>query len=316
MELFTEQEAAEAFGVELEQREEGGEAQEQGGDPLEGGAAAEGAETPPDGPESGQEGQEGGAQGQDDPEAGESLRREQSPEERRVWADRRHRWDAEEAARANAEQQRRDQIFAELFAGQTNPLTGRPITTEAEYRAYQAEQARRDQTAQLQQAGIDPAAIEGIVDQKMAPMQQQLMAAQMENARRAAEAANEKAQSFISAALKNISAEYPEIKTLEDIAAMPTAERFNELVQKGVSLEDAFFLANRKDLQQRSVAAAKAAAVRGAASRSHLNPVDSSGGKAVEVPAAAKASFREMFPDATEAEIQKEYAAYLKEMGR
>lgn len=312
--VFTEQEAAEAFGVEVEEHDEGGAAQESGGDPSEGGGTAEGAETLPGGAENDRDGQEGGTQGQDGQGDEEGQRREQSPEERHQQAAARRA--REEEARANAEQQRRDQIFTEMFAGQINPYTGRPITTEAEFRAYQAEQARQNQTAQLQKAGIDPATIEGIVDQKMAPMQQQLMAAQMENARRAAEAANEKAQSVISAALKNISAEYPEIKTLEDIAAMPTAERFNELVQKGVSLEDAFFLANRKDMQQRSVAAAKAAAVRGAASRNHLNPVDGSDGKAVEVPAAARASFREMFPGATEAEIEKEYAAYLKELGR
>ena len=311
---FTEQEAAEAFGVEVEEHDEGGAAQEPGGDPSEGGGAAEGAETSPDGAETAQDGREDGAQGQDGQGDEEGQRREQSPEERHQQAAARRA--REEAAREKAAQARVDSAFEEMFRGQVNPYTGRPITTEAEYRAYQAEQARQNQTAQLQKAGIDPATIEGIVDQKMAPMQQQLMAAQMENARRAAAAANEKAQSVISASLKNISAEYPEIKTLEDIAAMPTAERFNDLVQKGVSLEDAFFLANRKDMQQRSVAAAKAAAVRGAASRSHLNPVDSSDGKTVEVPASAKASFREMFPGATEAEIEKEYAAYLKELGR
>lgn len=235
-----------------------------------------------------------------------------SPEERHRQAEARRAREAQE--RQAAEQMRRDQIFAEMFAGQTNPYTGKPITTEAEFRAYQAEKASREQAQQLQQAGIQPETIRGIVDQQLGPVREQLMRAQMQAAQERARAVNQQAQEAIGAFVKGLSAEWPEIKSMDDIAAMPTAEEFNGYVQMGLSLDKAFYLANRKEIEARKIAAAKTAAIHGVAGKQHLNPVPAGGGsEPVEVPADMRDAYLEMMPGATDAEIKAAYIKFLKD---
>jgi len=304
---FSEQEIAEEFGVELPQQEEEVQKSQQEGEA----GTSEGQEQPAtEEPEGGQdpESQEPGVQ------APEALPEMSAEERHRQAAARRAR---EEQARVAAEQARVDKIYADMFAGQVSPYTGRPITTEAEYRAYLAERDRRQQAEQLQKAGIDPAAIRGIVDQELAPMREKLRQAELAAMQERARAVNAKAQEAISASLRNISAMDPSVKSLEDIAALPTAPRFNELVQRGVGLEDAFYLANRQAIDTRRAAAAKAAALNGAANRRHLDPVQAGSGKLpVEVPAEQAELFREMMPNASDEEIRTAYAAYLKDLGK
>lgn len=242
-----------------------------------------------------------------------ARRQEMSPEERHRQAEaRRAREDQE---RRQAEQRRVDKVYEDMFAGQVNPYTGKPITTEAEYRAYQAEKAKQEQNQQLRKAGITPETIQSIVDQQLGPIKEQVMRANMQAAQEMARAANEQAQEVIGTFVKGLSTEWPEIKSMEDIAAMPTAQEFNEYVQLGLPLNKAFYLANCKEIEARKIAAAKAAALNGVAGKSHLNPLPAGGGsEPVEVPAAMRDSYREIMPDATDEEIRKAYAKYLKDI--
>ena len=314
MEYPTEQEYAEAFGVEPE--ETGAESPQDGSGTQEGQGDAPAAETAADGNGEAGEGEEDGAGGGD--AAAEGADGQQTRETETMSPEERHRQAAarrarEEQARAAAEQARVDQVYAEMFAGQTNPYTGQPIRTEAEYRAYITERDQRQQTAQLRQAGIDPKTIQGIVNQQLAPLQQRLQVAEMSAMQEKARMASARAQEAISRALTNISAMDPDVKTMEDIARMPTAPRFNELVQKGIGMEDAFYLANRQAIDTRRAAAAKAATINRMANRSHLNPTRAPGAKLpVEVPREVVEAYRYMMPDATDAEIQKAYAAELE----
>lgn len=223
-------------------------------------------------------------------------------------------------------QESRDKIYADIFAGQVNPFTGKPITSEADYNAWRAEKARRDlqqqrrQTEQqLSQAGLPADALRQIISQEVEhhPAVQQARQATMQAAAQAARAAQERANAAIQKSLAAIGAEFPDIKSLDDIARMPTAPRFNELVQKGLGLEDAFFLANRQELDQRRRAASRQAAISAAQSKVHLNAgVAGETADAVDVPADMAESYREMMPGATDAQIRKAYASYLKSIGR
>lgn len=317
MEDFTEQDVAEELGVQVEEHD-GGAAGEEHPEPA--GGAGDGQENAA---QDGQEPREGDGEVSQagEPHDGDGGRQaQQTPEERRQWAERRRAWEAEDrarrAAQESAAQARVDQAYADMFRGQVNPFTNKPITSEAEFRAYQAERQRRDREQELQSAGIAPETIRSMVEQEMAPFRQQMEAAKMAAVQARAREVRAAAQKSIEASLKNISAVDPSIRTMEDIAAMPTAARFNELVQKGIGMEDAFWLANRKEIEGRKVAAATAAARTNAASRSHLNPVKPGSGKApVEVPADQAEMFREMMPDATDEEIRTAYAGYLKDLG-
>ena len=299
---------AEAFGVEM--AEEGQTAEQEGAEAA--GAQPQDIETAPETGTESPVSAENGADGQGPQEGGEGAQSVQSPEERhRQAAARRAR---EEQARQAAEQARIDQVYADMFRGQTNPYTGRPITSEAEFRAYEAEKARRNREGQLERAGVQPDAIRQIVDESLQPMKMQMERIRLNNIQERARIATQKAEAAIQSAMKNITAMDPTIKTMEDIAAMPTAQRFNQLVRMGNSLEDAFWLANREALVEKRVAAAKTAARTQAAGKRHLDPVGAADGReAVRVPEGVRDAYRRIMPNATDEEIQREYGAFVQE---
>ena len=232
----------------------------------------------------------------------------------------------EEAARQTALQASRDKIYADIFAGQVNPFTGKPITSEADYKAWLTEKNRRDtqqQRAQMERklsdAGLPADALRQIISQEVEhhPAVQQARQATMQAALQSARAVRQRADAAIRKSLAAIGAEFPEIRTLDDIARMPTAGRFNDLVQKGIGMEDAFYLANRQELDQRRRAASRQAAISAAQSKAHLSAgVAGETADAVDVPADMAESYREMMPGATDAQIRKAYASYLKSIGK
>ena len=323
MEL-TREDYAEAFGLSDEERA-AWEAQEGAGggqDTQEG--AGTGADTQ-DGPEGRQEPQEEpeGARDTGDTEEGGGAqegaeqRREMPPEERHRQAEARRARERAgmERAAQEAAQARVDEAYRTMFAGQTNPYTGQPIRSEADYRAWQAEKQRRDSEEQLRAAGIDPATIQGAVDRQVQPLRQELEMARMETMRERARRAQDAAQVTIRQQLELITRLDPNVKSMEDIAAMPTAEAFRGYVAKGLGLEEAFYMANRKAIEERKLTAARAAGVSAAASKGHLAPVGGGGqAETVEVPAEQRALYRELMPDATDTEILAAYKQYLQGM--
>lgn len=242
-----------------------------------------------------------------------------SPPTAQQSAEERHRQAAARRAREQQQQEEDrqkavDAVYAELLGGQINPFTGKPITTQAEYRAYVQMKDQQANTAALQKAGIDPQVIQQMVQQQLAPMQQQMQAAQAREAQAVAANYNRETDAMIAAAVKEIAAKYdPSIKSISDIEAMPTAQRFLELAQKGNTLEDAFYLANREEIDKRRAQAAYRRGVEQSANRQHLSHTPAaSGGEPVKVPADVARMYREVTPGMTDAEIAADYAAYLK----
>lgn len=316
MEL-TREDYAEAFGVELPAEGQQTQTTENGAQSPQEGQTGEGTLGDAGGSENAAQGttEPGTAENGGDAAGNGQQRTEMSTEERhRQAAARRAR---EDEARQAAEQMRRDQIYADLFRGQVSPYTGKPITTEAEFKEYQAEKTRRDQAAQLQRAGIEQGTIQDIVRQEMAPVQENLQKMQMNAMMDRAKQVQAAAEREIESQLKLVAVLDPSIKSLDDIVAMPTGQAFSAYVEKGLTIEEAFRLANGKEIEARKIAAAQAAARNQTAGKGHLDPVQSSGGpEPVEVPAAAKAAYLEMMPGATDAEIRAAYAKYLKETKR
>ena len=312
------EEYMEIFGLTAEEMETAGEGPESlptGGAESDGG----GSKSPVPGGD--------GASGPEDPEepdggAGETGGGEETPESAPPGGG------AElDIARRQAEQARVDQIYAEIFAGQVSPFTGQPIRTEADFLAWKQEKGRRDAEAfrqnaqqQLQQAGVPADALKLLIDQSVEahPAVRQAQQITEQAALERARVVEQQAKTVIAESLKTITAEFPEVKSLDDIARMPTAGRFNALVQQGIGLEDAFFLANRESIVQKQRAAARQAAVTAAQSKAGLNAGIGKGanGQALEVPADMVEAYREMMPDASMDEIRTEYAKYLKAGGR
>lgn len=283
-----------------EEQEGGGEPTTPPGTPMDGGGA---------------EGTEGGAE----PATPAPTEEGTGTENQVQSAEERHRQAALRRAREKQEwqnktQQAVDAAYAKLLGGQLNPFTGKPITTQAEYEAYEAMKAQQSTNDALQKAGIDPKVIQQLVQQEVAPMKQQMQAEQVK--RHAADASefNRRVEAARAQAAKNIATLYdPSIKSFDDILAMPTVGRFSELLQKGNSFEDSFYLANREAIDKRRAEAAYRKGADAGASRQHLSPKPAaSGAEPVIVPADVARNYREVTPGMTDAEIAKEYAAYLK----
>lgn len=224
-------------------------------------------------------------------------------------------WERQQISRAA--QSRVDQVYQDLFAGQTNPYTGEPIRTEEDYQRYQQQHQEEEEADELRQSGISPERFQEMIDRRLAqhPAMLQAQRITMEAAAAQARAAQEAAQRTIAEGLAEISAEWPEIQSLEDIAALPTSGRFDELIRKGLGLVDAFYLANRETFRQREMAAARQAGVNAARGKSHLHQnITPSGADALDVPPEMVRSYRAIMPDATEAEIRAAYRKYLKDL--
>lgn len=257
---------------------------------------------------------EGGAE--DGSAPAEETAREQDPETRRrqAYGRRQREEEARRQASEAAAQARVDRIYADMFQGQNNPYTGQPIRSEADYRAYQEADRQARRTAQLQQAGIDPETVRGMVDEAVRPLRQQVQRQELTAIQEQARAVNDRAQETIRQGVESIRQLYgAEVGSLEDIAAMPTGPQFNSYVQKGLSIEEAFYLANRRDIDARRLGAARQAGINRASGKGHLAGMPAAAGEAAYQPTAEeKAAYREFMPDATDAEIAKAYGAYRK----
>lgn len=265
--------------------------------------------------EGGAEGAEGGAE----PAAPAPAKEGTGTESQVQSAEERHRQAALRRAREQQEwqnktQQAVDAAYAKLLGGQINPFTGKHITTQAEYEAYEAMKAQQSTNNALQKAGIDPLLIQQMVQQEVAPMKQQMRAEQAQRYEAQAAEYNRRMEEAKEAAAKSIAALYdPSIQSFDDILAMPTVGRFNDLLQKGNSFEDSFYLANREAIDKRRAAAAYRKGADAGANRQHLSPAPAaSGAEPVIVPADVARNYREVTPGMTDEAIAKDYAAFLK----
>ena len=133
------------------------------------------------------------------------------------------------------------------------------------------------------------------------------------NTRAQAEQAKKEAQEAaarvkVDEQMKEIRSLDPTIRSMEDLAKMPTYPKFYELVKKGNTLTDAFKLANYDALTKGAAAGARQAALNAAQGKQHMGQTMTRGAGAVSVPAEVMEQYRAFNPDATEAEIRAHYA--------
>lgn len=245
--------------------------------------------------------------GDDDSADGEI---EQDQHEQQPW---KNQYNAQQAAQrrrqeeAQRVQRERDAVFAQIYHGQINPYTNKPIQSEKDYQQY-VQQYTQDQ---LQQAGVDQSVVQQAVNAD--PRVQQAAAIIQQQQAMAAQQAQQAQTQQFHAALQAIQQLDPTVKGFEDIINNPHFAEIEQRWQKGYSLEDAYYLANRIELSQKKQAAAKQQVINQATGKKHLKPTGNNGaGEDVQVPADVMAMYREMNPKATEAEIRKNYAKFMK----
>ena len=312
---LTEQDYAEAFGVELP--DEGGAADGGTQEPAENGIGAAGeegaaleqaAEADEDGGNTGEAG--GGAA-----TPGTEARQNAEERSRQAYGRRAREREAERQALTAAAQARVDAVYADLFVGQTNPYTGQPIRTEADFRAYKDARTRQEREEQMLSAGVDPTALRGMVDDAVKPLREEVQRQRLENVSAEARNVTAQAQAAIRQGLEAVRVKYDSgIQTLEDIAAMPTGAAFRSYVEKGLSIEDAFYMANREAVDKRRMEAARQAGIKQASGKRHMTPMPGAAGEAPYVATPRQREmYREINPNATDDEINAAYGEFYKQ---
>ena len=209
-------------------------------------------------------------------------------------------------------QEEADRYIDEAFkkSGLTNPYTKQPITSKAEYDEYMQKFEEEKRNRILKKAGVSEEELRDIINSspevKEARTKSEQAEAELQKFR------SERAKIDIDKCVKEISELDPTIKSISDIAALPNYPDIYGRVQRGMTLTEAFKLANFDALSNKAAAASRQAAMNAAASKAHMTGTTSRGSGAVSVPADVMAEYRAFMPDASAAEIQKHYNKYLK----
>lgn len=221
----------------------------------------------------------------------------QEPEDNRYAEFRRH---AEEEARKQAEQEVNALIASSGF---TDPYTQKPIASLQDLRAYR-EQYEQDRRKEFQEG-------HNMTDREYQAYVDGLP--EVQAARAAAQkAAAEGAKARLEQDLQEVRKLDPNVKGLEDLAQSPEYSQICGLVEKGLSLPEAYKLVHFDDLTQRTAEATRQAALNAVNGKQHLHQTTVRGDGAASIPSDVAEEYRMFMPEASEAEIQAHYNAYAK----
>lgn len=253
----------------------------------------------------------------DSPEQGEAEEQGNqplTPEQRRANAARRRQQEEQiridQAVRTavEAEQEKAAANLKDIFtrAGLKNTITGQPISTMDEFNSwYQQFTAGRLQQ-EMKSGKMTPEVLNQAISAHPVVKKAEEVIRQSEAAQKQQEESSARAK--IDAQIAEIHKLDPSINTVQDLLNMPNAKAFYAYAKKGYELKDAYYLANREQLQTAAADAAKQQALNNARGKEHLRATGNARGSgAVAVPKEDMAMFRHFNPNATEAEIQAFY---------
>lgn len=223
----------------------------------------------------------------------------QSAEDNARFAAARRRAEAQFNERIQQERQAaKDEVFRQMYEGQRDPYTDKPITSEADFQAYQ-QAYQRDK---IQQAGLDPAMIEQMIANNPVVRQAQevLDRVRMEEGERK-----------MNEAIKEISRLDPSITDVAALANHPNVAAFNARVNRGYSLVDAFVSANVDQITGKKAAAAKQQAMNNVNGKRHLNTTTgNAGGDDIVIDPQEMQMMKHAFPNLTHAQLVEKFKKY------
>ena len=243
-------------------------------------------------------------------EANSEPNAERNTEEDARFASVRRKAEADAKAKYEAQLAQANAEFKRLFGEYTNPLTGKPIESAADYIAAFEAQQRQQRDAELRAKGIDPKMIEDAINNSPIVRQAEAMNRQFMEA---------EAQRQLASDIKAIGEIDPTIKSEADLLNHPSYQKVFDLVSKnGLSLTDAYKLANYSELSAKQNAAVKQAAINQAKGKAHMEATGSghsTDDNLVEVPASTLAIYREAYPGLSDSELKLKYNEFLKKTG-
>jgi len=246
-----------------------------------------------------------GTAGENETEPAEQSVDKQTPDENAKYAAARRKAEQERdagIAKAQADAQRQlDDTIKSL--GLENPYTGKPITSKAEYDSWKRQESEEKRGSVAEAAGMSEKDFNEFVDNLP----------QVQEYKRTAEAARQQQQRMVlDEQISQIGKLDPSIKTVEDLTKREEYPAIYDNVRKGISIVDAFKLANFDKLTQSAAAASRQAAINAASSKEHLQATKAAGVGSVTVPADVKATYKALNPDMSDAEIQEHYNRFHK----
>lgn len=198
------------------------------------------------------------------------------------------------------QQQLLDAEFEKRFAGYKNPITGQPVRTSKDYLDALDAQQRLETNRKLEENGINPEIIENAINNNPVVKQAQeiLQRTQLEQAERSMQ--NDIAE---------ISKLDANIKSLDDLGKQPYAQELVRYVNSGLSLYEAYKLANFENLINQKSEASKQAAINQAKGKSHLSATDgvTTSDGLLDIPEKELSKWRAFYPDASLKELKEKY---------
>ena len=210
------------------------------------------------------------AESQEEPEAdevetveedGNDEPQPQSAEENARYAAIRRRAEEDAKRKYDASINQLNQRVAAMCQGVTHPITGQPITNVNDYMDALAIQQRQANERELEEKGVDPQLIDRMIAQNPVVMQAQQVIEQ--NKLMNADAA-------IQRDLAEISKYDPNIKGINELAALPNFPEILDRVSRGASLVDAYKMVNFDNFMQHTNEAARQQAINQMRGKSHL----------------------------------------------
>ena len=257
----------------------------------------------------------------EDPEQGNNPggNGEQSLEERRANAARRRQQEQQEAIRTAVQQalQERDRQQAEEMknffenAKLSNPITGEPIRSMEDFRAWQTAQENARIEQELKDGKLTTETLTSLIDRT--PAMQEMRRRQEQQAAAARQAQEAEQMREVERQLQEIRKVDPSIKTVGDLMHRPYSKAFYEAVQRGNNFEDAFYLATRKQREEATAERAQQAAANNIRSKDHLRATSIGGKAGANITPEEERYYRLFNPKATQEEIQRFQNKYKKQ---
>lgn len=195
-------------------------------------------------------------------EDGNDEPQEQSQEDNARYAAIRRRAEEDARRRYEGEMQAMNQQIAAMCQGITHPVTGAPITNMREYVDALAVQQRMAREHELEEKGIDPSMIDRMIESNPVVMQAKQV---IEHSKMT------EAEMQIQRDVEEVSKIDPNIKGINDLLAQPNFQQIVSLVaNNGLSLVDAYKMANFDNFMQNTNSAARQQAINQMRGKDHL----------------------------------------------
>lgn len=192
---------------------------------------------------------------------GDAEPQPQSAEENARYAAIRRRAEEDAKRKYDASINQLNQRVAAMCQGVTHPITGQPITNVNDYMDALAIQQRQANEQELQEKGVDPQLIDRMIAQNPIVMEAQQVIEQNK-------LMNADAQ--IQRDLAEISKYDPNIKGINDLAALPNFQEILDRVSRGANLVDAYKMVNFDNFMQHTNEAARQQAINQMRGKNHL----------------------------------------------